>query len=69
MLLIGMLLLEIALYKKNSIEDMLSQAKATSKDKNLVVLLMHETNKYTPQYLDEIIRYYHNQGYEFRTIA
>lgn len=55
--------------QKNSIEDMLSQAKTTSKDKNLVVLLMHETNKYTPQYLDEIIRYYHNQGYEFRTIA
>lgn len=55
--------------QKNSVKDMVEQAKLTSEDKNLVVLLMHETNKYTPEYLDEIIRYYHNEGYEFRTIA
>ena len=54
---------------KNSVKDMVAEAIKTSEDKNLVVLLMHETNKYTPEYLDEIIRYYHNNGYEFRTIA
>lgn len=52
-----------------SVKDMVSMAKETSEDKNVVILLMHETNKHTPEYLDELIRYYHNNGYEFRTIA
>lgn len=55
--------------KNDNPKQMLTEAFETSKDKNLVVLLMHETNKYTPEYLDDIIRYYHTNGYEFRTLA
>lgn len=54
---------------KNDKNAMLQEAFATSKDKNLVVLLMHETNKLTPEYLEEIIKHYQEQGYEFRTLA
>ena len=49
--------------------EMIKEAIETSKDKNLVVLLMHETNKYTPDYLDDIIRYYHSNGYVFKTLS
>lgn len=55
--------------KNDNPKQMLNEAIETSKDKNLVVLLMHETNKYTPEYLDDIIRYYYSNGYEFRTLA
>ena len=54
---------------KNDKNAMIQEAITTSKDKNLVVLLMHETNKLTPQYLEELIKHYHEQGYEFRTLA
>jgi peptidoglycan/xylan/chitin deacetylase (PgdA/CDA1 family) len=56
--------------KKNTdVNSMLSTAVETSLDKNLVVLLMHETNQLTPEYLDKIIKYYHSNGYTFKTIA
>lgn len=55
--------------KNKDVDTMIENAITTSKDKNLVVLLMHETNKLTPEYLDDIIKYYHNNGYEFKTLA
>lgn len=55
--------------KNKTVESMIDNAITTSQDKNLVVLLMHETNKLTPQYLDEIIKYYHSNGYKFKTLA
>lgn len=55
--------------KNKDVNTMIENAITTSKDKNLVVLLMHETNKLTPEYLDDIIKYYHNNGYEFKTLA
>lgn len=57
-------------YNKNKdVDVMLQNAINTSKDKNLVVLLMHETNENTPKYLDDVIKYYHSNGYEFKTLA
>lgn len=55
--------------KNKDINTMIENAITTSKDKNLVVLLMHETNKLTSEYLDDIIKYYHSNGYEFKTLA
>lgn len=55
---------------RNKTKDvMIENAIKTSQGKNLVVLLMHETNKLTPEYLDDIIRYYHSNGYTFKTLA
>lgn len=54
---------------KNDPKKMYEEAISTSKDKNLVVLLMHETNKHTPEYLEKLIKHYHENGYEFKTIA
>ncbi|WAW15699.1 polysaccharide deacetylase family protein [Peptostreptococcus equinus] len=42
-----------------------------SKGKNLIVLLMHDTygKEETVKYLDNIIKYYKSQGYEFKTLV
>ena len=35
----------------------------------MVVLLMHDTKEGTVKGLEKLIKYYHENGYEFRTLA
>lgn len=55
--------------KKNA-DQLYQHAVESSKGKNLVVLLMHDTygKEETAKYLDSIIKYYKNAGYEFKTL-
>ncbi len=51
-----------------TVEMIMNNVRATTErisDKNVVVLLMHETEAATAEALPEIIRYYQDQGYEF----
>ncbi|EGT3616072.1 polysaccharide deacetylase [Clostridium perfringens] len=52
-------------------EEMIDYVKKTSKGKNQVVLLMHDTfgKEKTVKALPEIIKFYKEEGYEFKTIS
>ncbi|WP_096439023.1 polysaccharide deacetylase family protein [Alteribacter populi] len=52
-------------------DEMLKQIKATSADRDLVVPLFHDTarNEATAEILPEVIEFYKEEGYEFRTFA
>ena len=56
--------------KNYSTQDMLNYAIKTSENKNQIVILMHDTygKEKTAQMLPELIDYYKNHGYEFKTI-
>ncbi|WP_101772942.1 polysaccharide deacetylase family protein [Peptostreptococcus faecalis] len=56
--------------KKNA-EQLYQEAVKTSTGSNLVVLLMHDTygKEDTVNSLDKIIKYYKEQGYEFKTLV
>ena len=55
--------------KKNA-DELYKHAVESSKGKNLVVLLMHDTygKEETAKYLDRIIKYFKAEGYEFKTM-
>lgn len=57
--------------KQYSDKQMIDYVKRTSNGKNQVVLLMHDTygKEKTVNILPEIIKYYKEQGYEFKTIS
>lgn len=57
--------------KPYTIDEMIEYVKKTSKGKNQVVLLMHDTfgKEKTVKALPEIIKYYKAEGYEFKTIS
>ena len=56
--------------KNYSAQDMLNYAIKTSENKNQIVILMHDAygKEKTVQMLPELIDYYKNHGYEFKTI-
>ncbi|EOU1120858.1 polysaccharide deacetylase family protein [Clostridium perfringens] len=56
--------------KPYSTEEMLNYVKKTSKEKNHVVILMHDAagKEKTVEILPQIIDYYKNEGYEFKVI-
>lgn len=56
--------------KKNA-DQLYDEAVKSSQNKNLVVLLMHDTygKEETVKSLDKIIKYYKSQGYEFKTLV
>lgn len=56
--------------KKNS-DELFQNAVDTSKNKDIVVLLMHDTygKEETAKSLPKIIEYFKNSGYEFKTLA
>lgn len=56
--------------KKNS-EELYKEAVETSKGKDMVVLLMHDTygKEETAKYTDKIIQYFKDNGYIFKTLA
>ena len=55
--------------KKYSSTELLNNLKKSCKNKNALIILMHDTNDVSKSYssLDESIKYLKNQGYEFRT--
>ena len=55
---------------KKDAEQLYQHAVETSKGKNLVVLLMHDTygKEETAKALDKIIKYFKSSGYEFKTL-
>ncbi|EDT72529.1 polysaccharide deacetylase family protein [Clostridium perfringens] len=57
--------------KPYTLNEMIDYVKRTSKGKNQVVLLMHDTfgKEKTVKILPEIIKYYKEEGYEFKTIS
>lgn len=57
--------------KQYSNEQMIDYVKRTSNGKNQVVLLMHDAygKEKTVNILPEVIKYYKEQGYEFKTIS
>ena len=57
--------------KKKSAEELAKYAIETSKDKEIVVLLMHDTygKEETVKSLPKIIEYFKSNGYEFKTLA
>ncbi|MDZ4992775.1 polysaccharide deacetylase family protein [Clostridium perfringens] len=57
--------------KPYTIDEMIEYVKKTSKGKDQVVLLMHDTfgKEKTVKALPEIIKYYKDEGYEFKTIS
>lgn len=57
--------------KKKNAEELANMAIRTSKDKNMVVLLMHDTygKAETVKALPKIIQYFKDNGYEFRTLV
>lgn len=57
--------------KKKSASELVEYAKETSKDKDMVVLLMHDTygKEETAKALPEIIKYYKSNGYKFKTLV
>lgn len=54
--------------KKKNASELLERAKINSQGKNLVVILMHDTygKDETAKALDNIIKYYKSEGYEFK---
>lgn len=57
--------------KPYTIDEMIGYVKKTSKGKDQVILLMHDTfgKEKTVKALPEIIKYYKDEGYEFKTIS
>ena len=57
--------------KTYTVNEMIDYVKRTSRGKNQVVLLMHDTfgKEKTVKVLPEIIKYYKEEGYEFKTIS
>ncbi|BBF42337.1 peptidoglycan N-acetylglucosamine deacetylase [Lachnospiraceae bacterium KM106-2] len=57
--------------KKKNAAQLIENVKETSKDKKMVVLLMHDTygKEETVKALPSIIRYFKEQGYQFRTLV
>ena len=57
--------------RKKSANELINRAITTSQDKNMVVLLMHDTygKEETAKALPEIIKYFKDNGYEFRTLV
>ena len=57
--------------KKKNAAELLEFAINTSKDKEIVVLLMHDTygKEETAKALDSIIQYYKDNGYVFKTLS
>ena len=52
-----------------SVSSLLANVQKYSTDKKVVVLLMHDISNNTVQALPQIIKYYKNNGYEFRVIS
>lgn len=57
--------------KPYTLKEMIDYVKGTSKGKNQVILLMHDTfgKEKTVKILPEIIKFYKENGYEFKTIG
>lgn len=55
--------------KNKTSYELLSNVKKQSKDKNNVILLMHDIHNVTVEALPSIIKYYKDNGYEFRVIC
>lgn len=57
--------------KKKNAEQLLENVKRTTKGKEIVVLLMHDTygKEETAKALPEVIRYFKNNGYAFKTLV
>ncbi|MGX4599982.1 polysaccharide deacetylase family protein [Faecalimicrobium sp. JNUCC 81] len=57
--------------KKKNAQELVEHAKKTSKNKEMVVLLMHDTygKEETAKALPEIIKYFKDNGYEFKTLG
>lgn len=57
--------------KKKSADELLEYAKKTSQGKEMVVLLMHDTygKEETVKALPQIIQYFKDNGYAFKTLA
>ena len=57
--------------KKKNANELLERTKKTSKGKEMVVLLMHDTygKEETVKALPQIIQYFKDNGYEFKTLA
>ena len=57
--------------KKKNADELFQNAVDTSKNKEIVVLLMHDTygKEETAKSLPKIIEYFKNSGYEFKTLA
>ena len=56
--------------KKNA-DQLVNEAIKTSEGKEMVVLLMHDTygKEETAKALPQIIKYYKDNGYEFKTLS
>ena len=57
--------------KRKNADELLNMAINTSKGKNMVVLLMHDTygKEETAKALPKIIKYFKDNGYDFRTLV
>ncbi len=57
--------------KKKNADGLLAQAKKTSEGKEMVVILMHDTygKEETAKALPQIIQYFKDNGYAFKTLA
>lgn len=57
--------------KNKSVEDLVKESTENAKDKDLVVLLMHDNDNRgnTVESLDAIIKWYKNNGYTFKTLG
>ena len=57
--------------RKKTATELVEQAKKTSEGKEMVVLLMHDTygKEETAKALPQIIKYFKDNGYEFKTLA
>lgn len=57
--------------KRKNADELYQEAISTSKGKDMIVLLMHDTygKEETAKYTDKIIQYYKDNGYVFKTLA
>lgn len=57
--------------KKKSVEELVKASTENAKDKDMVVLLMHDNDSRdnTVESLDEIIKWYKDNGYTFKTLG
>lgn len=57
--------------KKKNADELYQEAINSSKDKDMIVLLMHDTygKEETAKYTNKIIQYYKDNGYVFKTLA
>lgn len=58
-----------AIRGNNSVSKLIGNVKKYSQGQKVVVLLMHDINNATVQALPSIIKYYKDNGYEFRVIS